>query len=141
MPIAPASIARLTRARMESICAGVAALADDTEHGAAHRSLSDVDRGVRPDAALRPPVELFADVDRTAAVVVRDDGGDALHEIGEVRAIRDATRALGAREVARGVRVGIDESRRDDQPLRLDRSRAGHATRRGVADERDAIAA
>ena len=54
--------------------------------GAAHRSLADVDGGVRPDAVLRPPVELLADVDRTAAVVVRDDGGDALHEIRQVRA-------------------------------------------------------
>jgi hypothetical protein len=104
------------------------------EHRSAHRALPDVHGRVRANAALSPSVERAPDLDRPAAVVVRDDGRDALHEIREVGV------SLRRRQVRLRVRMRIDESRGDDQPRRVDRSRRRDTTRRGVADERDSIA-
>ena len=133
--MAPASIARATSARIESSCAGVGAAAVGPMHRSAHRALADVDGGVRADAVLRPAVELRADVDRAAAVVVGDDRRDALHQI------RQIGLALRVREVAGGVRVRIDEARRDDEARGVDRSRCRDAAGGRIADEHDAVAA
>ncbi len=75
-------------------------------------------------------------LDRSAAVVVRDDGRDALHEIREVGV------SLGRLERSACVWVcGSMNPGRDDEPRRIDRSRRRDTTRRRVADECDSIAA
>src|SRR5947208_3287744 len=55
------------------------------DHGTANGALTDVDGGIGADAVLRPATKLGADVDGSTAVVVGDDGGDALHQVGQVR--------------------------------------------------------
>src|SRR6185436_11972381 len=98
-------------------------------------TLADVDRGVRPDAVFRPVFEPLPDLHAATAIVVRDDGCDALHEIRQVR----ASLRVGAREIALRVRVWVDEARRDDQSARVDGLRGGDPRR--AAHEYDAVAA
>ena len=73
-----------------------------------------------------------------AAVVVRDDGRHALHQIGEVGAL--PLRRSCPRSPC-GVRVRIDEARRDDESADVDRALWRQVGRRRIADEDDAIAA
>ena len=99
------------RSRASNRAARASALPRDMPtHRAAHRSLADVDGGVRADAVLRPAVELLADVDRPPPSLFVMTVVTPCMRYGRLRVA-----AAGAREVAGGVRVRIDESGRDDR--------------------------
>ena len=107
------------------------------EHGTAHRALRDIERGVRPDPVLGPGIERLADLDGSTAIVVRDDRRHALHQIREIRALP----WIAAAQITLRVRVGIDESGRDDQSTHVDDALRRQVRVAGIADEDDPIAA
>ena len=70
-----------------------------------------------PMPSASPLLERPRDLVRAATIVAGDDGGDALHQVVDVR----SPLRVVARQVLQGVRVRIDESWRDDQPAGVDR--------------------
>ena len=95
------------------------------------------ERRVGTDAVLRPRGECLADVRLATAVVVGDDGCDALHEVRQI----GSRASVGIAEIALRVRVGIDEAGRDDETANVDGALWCQVGLRRVADEDDAIAA
>ncbi len=96
---------------MESICAGVGFASDMPMTALAHGALADEQSGVGADALLGPLVQRIANFYRAASVVAGRYRRHALHQIRIVA----AGRRVG--EVIKGVRMGIDKSRRDDQTV------------------------
>ena len=85
---------------------------------------------VHPNAALEPGEQL-GDAGRPPAVHPDRHRGDALMEE------RQRVPAVVLRQL--GMRVHVDEARRDDQPVDVDDHRGIETGRRRVADEADAI--
>ena len=110
-------------------------------HAPAHGAVADEQHRVRADAGLLEQRALIGDGPRRAAVLVDDDGGDALRD--EVRRrsthrIRIAKAAARARPIV-GMRVDVDESGRDVLAGGVDGTRGLRVRQR--ADRDDAAAA
>ena len=83
---------------------------------------------------LIPLLQSAPNRQRTGSVVAGDNGGHTLHEISNVDV------ALSARAVVQGMRVRMDEARRDVESRRIDETCGGYSILRSVADEDDSIA-
>ena len=79
--------------------------------GLAHGTLADEQGGVGADALLGPLVQRIANFYRAASIVA---GGYRRHALHQVRIVA-ASRRVG--RVLKGVRMGIDKSRRDYQTV------------------------
>ena len=101
-------------------------------HLAADGSLADEEDGIGADSLLVPFGERGSGGGGAVAVVAGGDGGDSLREIGIVAA------ALGIREIAGGMGVGIDEAGCDDEAGGVDLALCFFAF--AGADEDDAVA-
>ena len=97
----------------------------------AHAGVPDHERGIDADAVLLERKTLLFEICRTAAVGVEDGERDALRQ----QRARIAERRI--REAAGRMRVHVDESRRHQTILRVDRD-GGRRTRK-TTDGRDAI--